>query len=527
MREPRKYIAALYMRLSKDDGAGESASITAQRTMLTAYAAENGYAVFDEYVDDGISGTTFDRPGFKKMIRAIEDKKVNMVIVKDLSRLGRDYIMTGQYTEIYFPSKNVRCIALNDGYDSDSPYCDIVPFKNVINEMYARDTSKKIRSAFETRMREGEFVGAFAPYGYMRDPLDKHRLVVDKNSAEIVKFIFSKTAAGFLPVDIARELNTKGIATPLNYRKSGQIYNSGSDAGVWTSQSVKKMLKNVVYIGHMVQGKTSKVSFKSDVSVAKPKDEWFVVENTHEPIVPKEIFDMAQHRSIQRKKPEAVKFNNIFSSLARCADCGKSMSTVVSRKKGATANLACGGYKLYGKTCCTNHFIDYDVLYSIVFSTIKALLDTLNEQEIFNEVLKHKDSIKDNVELKKADLKKRESELCILLEKLYEDYAKGLISGEQKNRLLKKYTFEEKQIKERHKEIERSADEYGFDKIKNGLGEIIKPDKLTQDLLFLLVDRIEVGQGEYVELPNGKVKRQTVKIFFRVRKPENFFYTQK
>ena len=202
------YTAALYMRLSKDDdGAAESASIITQRKMLRSYAAEHGYVVFDEYVDDGWSGTNFDRPDFKRMIGDIEAKKVNMVITKDLSRLGRDYITAGQYTEIYFPSKGVRYIAIHDGYDSDSPYSDIAPFKNVINEMYARDTSKKIRSAFATKMRDGAYIAAFAPYGYQKDPADKNHLVVDRQSGQVVKRIFRMAAEGAPPTEIARSLN--------------------------------------------------------------------------------------------------------------------------------------------------------------------------------------------------------------------------------------------------------------------------------------------------------------------------------
>ena len=302
--ENARYSAALYMRLSKDDeGAGESASITAQRKMLRAFAKKNHFPVYDEYVEDGISGTTFERPDFKRMLQDIEEKKINMVITKDLSRLGRDYILAGKYTEIYFPSKKVRYIAINDGYDSDSPYTDIVPFKNVINEMYARDTSKKIRSAFITLMQEGAFVGAFAPYGYKRDPQDKHRLIVDEGSAKIVQEIFRCAANGMLPVQIARLLNDRNIPTPIQYRRLMNPTMNAEDFTKrrgWTSSTITKMLQNIVYLGHMAQGKTTKVSFKSNISVSNPMEDWYIVENTHDPLVSKEIFDMASRRSKQR-----------------------------------------------------------------------------------------------------------------------------------------------------------------------------------------------------------------------------------
>ncbi len=263
MRTRADYRAALYMRLSKDDdGAAESASITTQRQMLRSYAAEHGYAVYDEYSDDGYSGVSFDRPEFRRMIADIEAKRVNLVIVKDLSRLGRDYITAGQ----------------NDGYDSEGPYTDIAPFKNVINEMYARDISKKIRSAFAAKMREGAYIAAFAPYGYQKDAADKNRLVADARSGEIVKRIFTMAAGGAKPADIARTLNAEGIPSPAVYRC---ITHGGMNTGrqEWTGSTVGKMLRNMVYIGHTAQGKTEKVSLKSRVSVSRAREEWIIVKN--------------------------------------------------------------------------------------------------------------------------------------------------------------------------------------------------------------------------------------------------------
>ena len=249
----KNYIAALYMRLSKDDGAGESASISTQRKMLHAYAGENGIEVYDEYVDDGWSGTNFDRPSWKRMLQDIEDKKVNMVITKDLSRLGRDYIATGQYTELYFPSKGILFVAINDGYDSDSPYTDIAPFKNVINEMYARDTSKKIRSAFRTKMKEGAFIGNFAPYGYIKDPENKNRLAVDHAAAPIVRDIFKMAEEGFPPSQIAKVLNERGVLTPEMYRRCRRPYLSSGDFSAPRRDIVTicKILRNIVYLGHI------------------------------------------------------------------------------------------------------------------------------------------------------------------------------------------------------------------------------------------------------------------------------------
>lgn len=322
MRTRADYRAALYMRLSKDDdGAAESASITTQRQMLRSYAAEHGYAVYDEYSDDGYSGVSFERPEFRRMIADIEAKRVNLVIVKDLSRLGRDYITAGQYTEIYFPSKGVRCIAVNDGYDSEGPYTDIAPFKNVINEMYARDISKKIRSAFAAKMREGAYVAAFAPYGYQKDAADKNRLVADARSGEIVKRIFAMAAGGAKPADIARTLNAEGISSPAVYRC---VTHGGLGAGrqEWTGSTVAKMLRNMVYIGHTAQGKTEKASLKSRVSVSKAREEWIIVKNTHEALVDEETFDIVQRRAARGRAKRRADSATFFQALQNAPTAG-------------------------------------------------------------------------------------------------------------------------------------------------------------------------------------------------------------
>lgn len=544
----KKYEAALYMRLSKDDdGTCESASIQTQRKMLRLYAAENGFSVYHEYVDDGVSGTTFDRPAFKRMIQDIEDKKVNLVITKDLSRLGRDYILAGQYTEIYFPSKQVRCIAINDGYDSESPYTDIAPFKNVINEMYARDISKKIRSAFATSMQEGAFVAAFAPYGYKRDPDDKHHLIIDETAAKIVEYIFGQAAKGVLPSRIAKTLNERAVPTPLQYRcltRAGLTLDHYTAKGEWSSSTITKMLRNIVYLGHMVQGKTTKVSFKSRITVQNPKESWHIVENTHEPIVSAELFHMASRRSHQRTCAKKGGFTNVFSGIAKCADCGKNMSTVGSRRKGARANLACGAYKLHGSKACSNHFIDYDVLYQIVLKTIQNIMRLSKEDQA--DILKaaservKKQQDNNHTEKEILSLKKRKQELDFLIEKIYEDYAKNLLCAERMRNMLRKYEAESKMIDARLQEVERRqkeadgqgkesegkrkgakgqlqvrAEDDSLKKIRALLRVYTETEALTPELLYRLIERIEVSQGDFVKSERGKVRKQTIKIVFR------------
>ena len=442
------YSAALYMRLSRDDErVSESASISTQRSILRKFAEENHFHIYKEYIDDGFSGTNFDRPAFKQMIRDIECEKINMVITKDLSRLGRNYIVTGEYTEIYFPSKKVRYIAINDGYDSITPYTDIAPFKNVINEMYARDISKKIRSALETKMQEGAFVGSKAPYGYKRELGNKHRLVIDKQVSPVIKEIFQSAAEGIPPINIAHDLNSRKILPPSLYRITEHSCTSQNDFiydKKWTSGTIIKILRNIVYIGHMAQGKTTKLSFKSNVSITNPTENWHIVKNTHAAIIDETTFRLASAK-IRRRTCAKGNFENIFSGTAICADCGKNMSTVGSRKKTTSHSLACGAYKQYGKSKCSNHFIDYDILCSIVLNSIRNQLripeDT--QEAIITEACGRLRKEYGSYEGKDIGrLKTRKSELDTLIEALYEDRAKNLISTERMHKMLRKYESE-------------------------------------------------------------------------------------
>ena len=475
--------------------------------------------------DDGVSGTTFDRPAFGRMLRDIEAGHVNMVITKDLSRLGRDYILAGQYTEVYFPAKRVRYIAINDGYDSDSPYTDIAPFKNILNEMYARDTSRKIRSAFAVRMAEGAFVSPFAPYGYMRDPKDRHRLAVDEPAARVVRGIFQAAARGVTPAQIARGLNDARVPTPLQYR------GSGAEDLQWSSSTITKMLRNLVYRGHMAQGKTTKPTFKSRASITNPVEDWHIVQNTHEPLVSQSLFDMAARRCGRRASGKRGAFKNVFSGLARCADCGHAMSTVGTRKKGAAANLACGTYKSRGAAACSNHFIDYDTLYELVRSAIRQTATLSECQEAEFLALARERSRNDARSAGQAEiarLRKRARELDALIEKLYEDHVQGLLDDMHMQRMLQKYEVESREVQRRMTSLSAPEDEAvapGAD-LHALLHACMAPPELTPEILYGLIDHIEICQGTYVPGPHGRVKRQTVRIRFRFSgTPCAFTYT--
>ena len=276
------YSAALYMRLSKEGG-GDRGGIESQRLLLRSFAQREGYCVFGEYIDDGYSGTNYERPAFLRLKEDIEKGYVNMVITKDMSRLGRNYIATGELTEEYFPSKNVRFIAINDGYDSIMGDDDISPFRHVINELYARDISRKIRSALYAKMREGQYIGSFAPFGYKKDADNKNHLVVDYDAGEIVKEIFKMSLERDTPSVIAEKLNKREIPVPLDYRN--KMSGKPSENRRWTASGVCKILSNQVYLGYTLQRKSEKPSFRRGGSVARDREEWIVVKNTHEALV--------------------------------------------------------------------------------------------------------------------------------------------------------------------------------------------------------------------------------------------------
>lgn len=524
-----EYKAALYMRLSKDDdNSNESSSISTQRKMLLSFVKENKFSVYDEYVDDGYSGTNFERPAFKRMIRDILDKKVNLIITKDLSRLGREYITTGQYTEIFFPEHGVRYIAINDGYDSINLYNDIAPFKNVVNEMYARDTSKKIKSAFETKMKEGSYIGSFAPYGYQKDSEDKNHLIIDENTAPIVQEIFDMAEMGTKPVDIARHLNSNGVMTPAMYRCHIKPYlniDNYSKRKEWTSESISKILRNIVYLGHTAQGKTEKASFKSKVTIAKPKSEWKIVKNKHEAIITKEQFDNVRKRVEGRINKRKSNFKNIFSGIAKCADCGKNMSTTGTRKKGAVANLVCGGYKLYGSKECTNHFIDYETLYNIVLEELKKHICLTEEEKrsIFKELQDNLNEEKgiDNCGKLVEEYKISINNIDNIIRHLYEDNVNGKISDTRFTNLLNTYENQQTEMKNKIQELENKkrlkedTKKESYKKFFELIEEFDDISELTSELLYKVIDRIEIGQGHYEKTEDGKIKKQSIKIFYR------------
>ena len=527
--EEGRYQAALYMRLSKDDGAGESASISNQRSMLREYATENRFYIYREYVDDGFSGTTFERPAWKCLLADIESGKVNLVITRDLSRLGRDYILTGQYTEIFFPAKGVRYIAVNDGYDTLNPGNDLAPFQNIVNEMYARDTSKKIRSALRTKMKEGAFIGNFAPYGYRKDPEDKNHLLIDPVTAPVVREIFERASRGEAPLKIAELLNQKGVKTPADYRgflRHDPFLESGKGNNGWLSSNICKVLSNPVYTGDIVQGKSSKLSFKSQITLSIPKEDWIVVKNKHQPIVSREMFEQVKRRKISRKKSSSPQFTNLFSGLVYCGDCKRAMTTTRTGRK-EERKLVCSGYKQYGKNACSNHYMEYDLLCQIVSQELKAIITlTEDERKRIADELEVYGKKKGNPAEKQAAaaLKRREREIERIIRKLYEDRVNAVVEEERFCKLITSYEQELKEIQAEGVLINQSSasvwksrgeSEYDVDRL---LIEVMENKIPAFDLLQQLIDRIEIFQSR--EYPDQKEKMLlTVRIRYRTGPP--------
>ena len=347
--------------------------------MLQRYAKDNNFSVVDEYVDDGYSGTNFNRPSFQRMISDIDDGKVNCVIVKDMSRLGRNYLEVGKYTEMYFPANDVRFIAINNGIDSATQQDnDFTPFLNIINEWYAKDTSKKIKAALRTKFQEGVSFCTYAPFGYKKDPNDHTKLIIDEETAPIIRHIFDLALQGYGSGKIVKTLIAEQIPTPswFNYSRYGtfaQFYRESEDRKcMWTHAQMQFILKNEVYIGNMVHNKQSTISFKNKKKKRKEAFEWIKVENTHEPIISREDFYKVQEMIKSRRKTTGSSEQQMFAGLIKCADCGFSLKySLVKKKKGSRRYFCCSTYSQYGKESCTFHYINYDNLYGYVLSRLQ------------------------------------------------------------------------------------------------------------------------------------------------------------
>ena len=387
----KKYVAGLYCRLSKDDDLrGESLSIGTQRSILTEYCLSQGIEVYKEYVDDGYSGLNFERPGFKELLSDIDGGYINMVITKDLSRLGRDYIMTGYYSEIYFPMCGVRYVAVSDGFDSLKSDNDIAPFKNILNDMYAKDVSRKVKNARRQRAKQGLFIGSLPPYGYMKDPLNKNRLAINPETAENVRTIFAMALNGVGAKSIANELQRRKIMAPAAYcfQKGEGNYancrcNTEEDVCLWNAATVRTILHNRVYIGDLVNLKYEITNYKTKRRAVVPEDQRLVKLNAHAPIISREEFEKVQEIISQHPCPASCSRDNIFRGLLYCSDCGHPLSIAHRKLTYREEDLyRCMHHHNRPDVCPETHSIYHSMLYNYVLAQVKALSKTMRRKKL-------------------------------------------------------------------------------------------------------------------------------------------------
>ncbi len=525
-----KAQAAIYCRLSQDDGSlGESGSIQTQKAILTQYCQEHHMEIVDCYCDDGWSGTNFDRPAFQRMIGDIEAGRVNTVIVKDLSRFGREYAQMGLYIEHYFEEKGVRFLSLAENIDSSQGLNNLVlPFTNVINSLYARQASEKTKAAHRARAKNGMFLGSRAPYGYQKDPSDRHHLIVDPEAAEVVKEIFRMFADGIGYVRMTKILRERNILNPQAYfNQNNPDYYKHSDYWRkpfdWHATSVRAILNNPVYLGKLTFGKTKTKGFFDKRRVATEESDWIVVEHTHEPLVSQELWDTVHQMMKARRRENSSGHVQPFAGLVKCAGCGSSLNASYDKKKGKYTGFSCWVYKNYGKQRCTSHAIGWQTLNRLVLEDIRcnAQVAKLAAARYVGVLLRAKlekekgETVRAERELKKAE--KRIGELDKILAKLYEDQALGKISEVRYQAMAPGYEAEQASLQERVSQLREQLahTQEVQDNVEQFVPLIQKYtdiQELTPHILNELIEKIVVHEKKVEE--DGS-KSQMVEIHYK------------
>lgn len=536
MTSKAEYRVALYCRLSKEDASDtESASIATQKSILQDYAKQNGWKVVDFYVDDGYSGTNFERPSFQRMIKDIENGKIDCVITKDLSRLGRNYLDCGLYLEVFFPEHNVRYIAVNDGVDTQSRHAmDITPFRNILNEMYASDISMKIKSAKKARFMQGKFMGTTAPYGYSKDPNDHNRLVIDEVAAPVVRLIFQLCIEGNGIGKIRHILNGKQILRPAAYaaENGNTHYNryfedDESNRYCWSENSVRQVLRNPVYAGHLSGYKRIAPSMKSKKRPCTLPEEWTIVPNTHEPIVAQEVFDTVQRLMDNRRGKNKTGFVNIFAGVIKCPDCGYAMISGQANRMKRDELIdrivySCNNYERYGNHSCTSHKIEAKDLYNAVLTDINrfAVLALKNEKAVktlHQKLMAVDTGTMKTLERDKRKLTRRMDELDKLFNSLYEDKVMERITERNFDRMSQTYQAEQQQLETRlaviEEELTQSREkDQGVSDFLTAIQQYKGLKELDAVVINSLIERVEVFERK--KQTDGAVT-QEVKIYYK------------
>ena len=525
------YNTALYMRLSRDDESyGDSVSIETQRTILQQYAREQGLHVVGEYVDDGWSGTNFERPSFQRMMDDVEAGKVNCIVTKDLSRFGREHVMMDYYLEFLFPEKRVRYIAVAENEDTEKGLSDFVPFKNLFNEWFAKDTSRKVKTAFKAKFAAGQRISAYAPLGYKKHPEIKNKLIIDEETRWIVEKIFDLAIHGKGAASITRILIAEKVPTPgfINFQRDGTFANIYAGAPeekgyAWTIAQVKSIMKDETYIGHTIHYRETNISFKNKRRIRKPQSEWVRVENTQEPIISEQVFRQVQEQIASRRRERKNGTTQIFAGLIKCADCGWSLAYGENKQNKTPYGYYHCSKNGQGLRQCSMHYIRYDVLYAYVLSRLQYWSQQAQQDEdkllkrLLNASDKERSSAREKQasELKKAE--KRKAEVDGLFAKMYEDWAAGRITEYNFNMLSEKYQGEQKELDEKIQQLHEAMEAVAqtavdAEKWVGLMKQYVNPTELTAELLNTLIEKIFVHEA--VKGEDGS-REQEVEIFYR------------
>lgn len=517
------YNAGIYVRLSQEDmRAGESLSIENQKLILTKYVKEQGWNLVDTYVDDGWSGTDFDRPAVQRLLSDAQSGKINLIICKDLSRFGRNYIEVGRYVDYIFPSYNIRFIALNDNVDTaskDTSALDMMPIVNLFNEWHAASTSKKIKAVIEANAKAGKYRATQAPFGYIKGDDPNHLPVIDPEAASIVRSIFEMRASGISPHHIADKLNEDGVPIPSDYyyAKLGKP-NPRRTRHLWSPESVRQMLHNYTYLGHLVQLRTTTVSYKNHKTIKRDEEDMIVVKNTHEPIVSQELWDRVREmeQSVSQGKRNSDGYVANLSGLIYCQDCGNKVRLCwnnTRHQRGGSRefyrhNFNCTSYLKYGKRYCPSHYIKMKDMERIVLEDIRSMASLVvkDEDSARKKFLAHK--AKNHEEKYAVDTKKltegryRLQELDTLIQNIYEDKVLSKVSEDVAMKLIAKYESEQKELSVEVAELEETLstirqDEEDVELFIERLKKYTDVQELTREMCLDLIEYITLDA--YVE----------------------------
>lgn len=505
---PMDYRVGLYVRLSKEDeNEGPSESVSNQLSLLTEFAQQRRLDVFDTYIDDGWSGTNFDRPNFQRLIGDIEAKKVNMVVTKDLSRLGRDYILTGHYMERYFPEKRVRYISLLDGIDTgvDSTANDITPFRAIMNDMYAKDISKKIKSVKRDKQRKGLFIGGKPLYGYKMHLTEKNRIIIDQEAALLVRRIFDMALKGMSCRQIAVQLNVEKVPTPAAYAGLNQG-RAGPYAGLWSSERISDMLQNETYIGNMVQGRSVKISYKSNKCLRQARENWVVVERTHEPLIDLEVFQKVQLLLNSRKHTRSRTYDFLLKGLIFCHECGYPMA-VINRKNARNEDclyFVCRTYQRFTKAgVCTCHSIKEKSVMDAVVAEVRDVCESYLQPSallpLAEEAVRAAQQA-ESLENELAALRTKIEALTTHIDKIYMDKLSGTLDEKDFSRIYQRVKAERAALEQKLSHMERKdfSPAKQADQAKELVEHFLNSSLASREVLMSLIERVELTENKQV-----------------------------